>query len=547
MRFRAFLEKNLSLIHSIVFAAAILLLIIIANDKGTDGWDVYRTWYTHADLKEISSEIIDDDDAEVGKLKVYELALSGEVGDNDTLTFFVIHCNTKVYINDRLATEIKADDSAHFGKTPGSYYVYVPLSREDEDAIIRVEIEPIYKSSVEQEVDFKVDLSSNLINNNFRKEFWQIFLSFVSILLGVVFFLIARFAFDNPSNNYIFHLSFFALLIGIWKLMDNRMMPELLNLDPKVCSYVSLTMFFFMAPPFVMFAKKLIGSGHEKIFDFAFVFGTATGFVSFISQLAGIADYRQILFLTHLVIGISLVTVTVIIFIEFLKHRDDRKLKAAFIGFLICLVGAIADFIPFFLTGIPTDVPFTLLAFDIFILITGTIAIWDLNKKASTDFNTGLYNRSRCTDLITDSMIFTKKSGTVLVMIDLNFLKKVNDTYGHAEGDKMIIAFANILNNEVPGGSFTGRYGGDEFIIVLYGDKSDRLVHMLEGIKQAVEQYNKDAKVPISYSEGHAASEEFDGCRMKELFALADERMYKQKREIHEKLGEKMYKRDSKV
>ena len=149
MRFRAFLEKNLSLIHSIIFAAAILLLIIIANDKGTDGWDVYRTWYTHADLKEISSEIIDDDDAEVGKLKVYELALSGEVGDNDTLTFFVIHCNTKVYINDRLATEIKADDRAHFGKTPGSYYVYVPLSREDEGATIRVEIEPIYKSSVE--------------------------------------------------------------------------------------------------------------------------------------------------------------------------------------------------------------------------------------------------------------------------------------------------------------------------------------------------------------------------------------------------------------
>ena len=546
MKFRAFLEKNLSLIHSVVFAAAIILLVIIANNGQTSGWDEYRSWHSSAGIDEAGSSIVEDDEAMIGKLKVYELFLIGDVTDEDTLSFFVIHANTKVYINGNLKLSVEADEKAVFGRTPGSYFVYVPLTREDKDASVKVVLEPVYKSALKQEIDFDIDLSSNIINNNFRREFWQLLCSVMSIILGLVFFLIARMSFDNPRDNYVSFLSFFAILIGLWKLMDIKMIPELTNLDPKTCSYISLTMFFFMAPPFVMFAKKQIGSGHERLLDFAFILSLTSGVVSLVMQLLGIADYRQVLSLTHITIAVSLTIVTVVISMEFMRHKDDRKIKTAFFGFVICSLGALADFIPFYQKGVPTEVPFTLLAFDIFIFLTGSIAIWDLSRKASTDFNTGLYNRSRCTDHISDNMILTKKSRTTFVMFDLNFLKKVNDTYGHAEGDKLILAFANILNTEVPGGSFTGRYGGDEFIVTLYGDKSERLTEMLDGIEKAVKEYNENAEVQISYSEGHAEAEEFDGCTMKDLFSLADKRMYENKRVLHEKLGEKMYRKEPK-
>ena len=57
-------------------------------------------------------------------------------------------------------------------------------------------------------------------------------------------------------------------------------------------------------------------------------------------------------------------------------------------------------------------------------------------------------------------------------MFDLNNLKEVNDTLGHAAGDSMIANFAHILRKVVPEKDFVGRYGGDEFIAILYDTTS---------------------------------------------------------------------------
>lgn len=53
-------------------------------------------------------------------------------------------------------------------------------------------------------------------------------------------------------------------------------------------------------------------------------------------------------------------------------------------------------------------------------------------------------------------------------MFDLNDLKLTNDTYGHVMGDKLIITFANVLKETIGYFNFVGRFGGDEFIAVMY-------------------------------------------------------------------------------
>ena len=93
-----------------------------------------------------------------------------------------------------------------------------------------------------------------------------------------------------------------------------------------------------------------------------------------------------------------------------------------------------------------------------------------LSKKAYLDVHTGLPNKSRCEDLLNSSGFITEP--LCFVMFDLNNLKEVNDTLGHAAGDSMIANFAHILRKVVPEKDFVGRYGGDEFIAILYDTTS---------------------------------------------------------------------------
>ena len=71
-----------------------------------------------------------------------------------------------------------------------------------------------------------------------------------------------------------------------------------------------------------------------------------------------------------------------------------------------------------------------------------------LSKKAYLDVHTGLPNKSRCEDLLNSSGFITEP--LCFVMFDLNNLKEVNDTLGHAAGDSMIANFAHILRKVVP-------------------------------------------------------------------------------------------------
>ena len=530
-------DKIMLKIHRGLFVVAVVILVIIGTGVGTKGWNRYRELKTNAGIGEVHYELRDDDSAICGKLKVYDFDIEGKVSDNGVIAFFLIHSNCAVYLDDKLVYEVKASTDALIGNTTGSYYAYVPLTRENAGSHIKVVVEPIYKSSISHNVEFKLDVSSNLINNHFRDEFWQVVLSLISIISGICFFVISFVAVGkNREVDYIGHLSLFSILIGVWKLMDVRMMPELLDMDPKLVSYISLTMLLFLIPPFVFFAKKQIKTKLNKLMDIGFCFGVFTAFVTIVLQILNVADYRQMLFLTHLSVGFAIIIVSFTVFYESLKRRTDIRVKATFAGFLVCISGAIADFIPFYMKGEPTDIPYTLLAFIIFTFINGAVSTWETNRKAITDLNTGLFNRGRCTEVLSDSKVLYENDAVAVLMLDLNYLKRVNDNYGHDQGDKLILAFSNIINSKLPAGSFAGRYGGDEFLAILYGTTGVEVQETLSSIHDAVEQYNtKKDRVPISYSEGSATSFEMPGKTIKELFNAADEKMYIYKREYHSK------------
>lgn len=129
------------------------------------------------------------------------------------------------------------------------------------------------------------------------------------------------------------------------------------------------------------------------------------------------------------------------------------------------------------------------------------------------------------------SMCKRNKQPATLLMIDLDDFKPINDQYGHAEGDRALIAFSNILRHSLRDSDVIGRMGGDEFAAMLTGTGEGQLETALERLQQDVAAYNHQAArgYDIKFSVGSVIMHSGEAISVDELMAKADALMYENK------------------
>lgn len=158
-----------------------------------------------------------------------------------------------------------------------------------------------------------------------------------------------------------------------------------------------------------------------------------------------------------------------------------------------------------------------------------------ISYLASHDPLTGIYNRSAFYDFLRRgiSRLHSNSISLTVAMFDLDGLKLVNDTYGHAAGDYYIAEFAKRLSQLIREHDVLARLGGDEFGLILMDSESPELIESLaSNISKLVEGEILFDTIPlhIRTSMGIAHFPE-DGMDLETLIAKADERMYANKRE----------------
>lgn len=108
-----------------------------------------------------------------------------------------------------------------------------------------------------------------------------------------------------------------------------------------------------------------------------------------------------------------------------------------------------------------------------------------LKMAAIIDGLTGLYNRKEIQSQIEKALADVKKEQFSLVMLDIDNFKQVNDTYGHQEGDFVIVALADILRNRRTGlMQSSGRWGGEEFMVFLRGTDSSSAAYIADLMRE---------------------------------------------------------------
>lgn len=165
----------------------------------------------------------------------------------------------------------------------------------------------------------------------------------------------------------------------------------------------------------------------------------------------------------------------------------------------------------------------------------------ELEKLANTDQLTGLFSRNYF-QIELNRQIELKAENSFcdfsILLVDINGLKPINDNIGHVAGDEMIVQGANILQQSCRKEDWACRVGGDEFVVLCPGTKSDQAKVICDRIMAATKEkvievrdkMDQPVSIPIRMSVGFASSAEV---RSSGVYALADERMYIEKKRFY--------------
>ena len=158
----------------------------------------------------------------------------------------------------------------------------------------------------------------------------------------------------------------------------------------------------------------------------------------------------------------------------------------------------------------------------------------ELKTASRVDGLTGLFNRRYWQERFDEmyKLCVRRDKPSTAVMLDIDHFKRINDTYGHQAGDKVIKMLAALIKRCVRETDLAGRYGGEEFAIVLPETNEegarDFATIVRELIEKAVFEFEGNI-IPVTVSLGVAALQE-KMVTPQDLIRLADERLYQAKR-----------------
>lgn len=163
----------------------------------------------------------------------------------------------------------------------------------------------------------------------------------------------------------------------------------------------------------------------------------------------------------------------------------------------------------------------------------------EILKHATLDALTGFYNRRQLEERIKQEVSSAKrqKRNLCAIMTDIDYFKNVNDTYGHAAGDLVLKTVSGVIKHQLRDYDIAGRYGGEEFAIILPYTKIEEAQMVAQRLRRAVEKTKIDiSKVNADINENLIGvtislgiSEYKSGDNEKILLQKADKALYKAK------------------
>lgn len=413
---------------------------------------------------------------------------------------------------------------------------------------ITLQLHPVYDDSRAHIKAAAIQDSGDYMDEFYRTSLPGFTLCAVIVLFGVLMLIIGftTIKTSDSSNVNFFSLGTFAILVGVWSASDTYVM-QVLTQRPEIMRFASYLCLIFIAyMPVSIMAKS---TKFEKPWMLWSLFGLIlTNFVvTIVLSAMGITDVYKMLTFSHFNIIVALAMTLFMMIRAIVKKEINRKfLNAMLFGMGCAVVCVIIDMLRYkFVHNKVLEISFfTRIGVLIFVVTMAFCILAErkrlaiekehsliLEKMAYTDGLTGIGNRAAFHDA--ENEVRESDKDYTIIQFDINYLKKVNDEHGHAEGDKHIIKTASIIEQCFGEMGTCYRIGGDEFVVIANSCSDEEVEDALLTLDRLCDSYNKMEKPPISLeiSYGFAHYNHSDNT-LEDAEKLADERMYAKKREM---------------
>lgn len=339
----------------------------------------------------------------------------------------------------------------------------------------------------------------------------------------------------------------FLFICSIWSLTDSSIMQYAFNMSPVIC-YISYYAFMLIVVPVLNFMRSTKMSKNYRVLDFLICLAYINIIVQSILDGVGIFNFVDMLVMTHILLILSVLVVTSILVIEYKKEANENILLMLEAVGAVEFSGILALFLYWVFEITFYEVIFQLgVLIFISLLLSGVVHTMVDTLRFRTEMSaykrlsredrlTGLKNRRAFEETMLE---LQKKACTyenlALVFMDLNGLKKMNDTYGHGAGDELIINAAICIERAFSKLGDCYRIGGDEFCVIIVNPRvgEEEFSRLLDS---ALDEYNQVGEHQISIARGVSFIKE--GRMLKTVSDWkfeADKRMYDNKRLQKEK------------
>lgn len=375
-----------------------------------------------------------------------------------------------------------------------------------------------------------------ILNENLYAVIWGSVLIIIGTLICLSNFVLKLNAVSDVIKE-IRYLGIFILLAGIWIITDSSIM-QFITGKVALVSLISFISFMLMPYFLLSFIGKMMFYQKKEITILCRLHLSYMAFCLTLYALR-ISPLYKTLIGVHLLILISLVIVLKNALSE-IRRYENNEVKQISIGLIVLVVFTIIALGFFYNSQNYIYSIFYGIGLFIFIACLIGAAAERLHYYIIASANVEEYHTIAHMDIMTklgNRMAFLKHQENIkpeenigCVVLDINDLKLINDQYGHAEGDRLIIDAAECIQTAFSDIGNCYRIGGDEFAVILSTDSVTKIQNAIEVMNQCMEQKNLNRILPIKIAYGY--STQHDNATFQNLFNEADANMYAKKKEL---------------
>ena len=466
-----------------------------------------------------------------------KINISGETNfSGKSLGLFIGYSDVDVIVDGKIIYRDHVD-SKNFSYSGGYPYRIIKIPQNIISPIVKIKVNPKLKLVHTYTIrPIEIGKKANFYTYLIKEDFVGIAISAVLLFIFLISALMYAISILLKSKvSKLYNVGLISLFGGVYSMTSYKLMSYIFSPNIEFLYFIEYTSLLLLPYTILKILDSGVNENGKKILFWIKNIVIINYIAQVLMTFLGILGFKDMATLSHIIICSSLIGGIVVLFTSSNNKKNMRGIAIVFS--LYVFLSLVFVIVTFKSDGQYTMYGFILWGFIFFIMFQ----IWQgalsyINSK-NENVKTNLYKKYIYQDIMTglkSRFAFEEKMNELkktpkdasIMSCDLNDLKKVNDTMGHAYGDAMIKKAGEVLKNYFREADVF-RTGGDEYVVISEQIIEDSCIENFRYKEYFIEIY--DEKVPVKISIGKCDIYHYGEIDIYEAFKIADEKMYEDK------------------